>query len=1320
VVTYSTLTATGNPALYTVSGRVTDASGGGIAGATVCFSDASNASASPIVTATTDASGNFSKGLTTGTWHVAVTSSAYNTSTDQTVSVNTGSVSGVNFTLVANASVTGTVVRASDGAPLAGATVHFSRSPGATAATVFAATADSNGNYSQAVQDGVWYVAAGGTGYYTSADKMITVNGSAVGGIGFALKSNSRSIPQTADLLFSVVTDSLPASGAIGNWATYSPSGQNLASISSPTVLISNGVKWASHSYADGDGFRQGQYTAPIPIDGATIIVAAKPQRNTTGTSWTSLVDIFYQRLVLGIKNSTGQIQVWRNNQLQTGPAIPDGQTTVLTLVVQPTGRYKVFANGIQVMNITSTSDMTSFNPDMSTNGAGWSSDAAYTHYINVGRNEPDGWTAFNGAIGDVFVYKTALSDSARQQLEADLTAKFISTDHTVTATAGTGGSINPSGAVPVVSGGNQTFTIAPLAGYLIDEVTVDGVPQGPVGSYTFSSVASSHSIEATFVAGTNTPPTISTIGPQTIAANTDTGALAFIVGDAESPVGSLAVTGSSNNTALVPASNIVFGGSGANRTVTVTPAPSTIGSATITLTVGDGSATSTTSFVLNVTTPPGAPSISPVADQSTHEDQPTAAIPFTLADSDTPAEALTLAGSSSNQALVPDSNIVFGGSGVNRTVTITPLANQSGSCVITLTVSDGSLPVSTAFQLTVNPVNDPPTINDLADLSITQDSATAPLALVISDIETDAASLTLTATSSNPGLVPESNIVISGSGANRSVVITPAAGQSGAAVITLTVSDGVATASASFTLTVTPTINAATVSLNVGSNGVFGSADVAGMVPAPRWNNLTGVSNPVAAPGSLVDNSGMSVAGMSASFQGGQNTFNAGGLPDRSMLSGFLSGTPMSASLTGIPYAKYDVYVYYNGFFSNHPLTWRLSNVTGSPVVLDTQYSVRGSASSGDLFAANGNQHVRSQYDNLAAANAAASAGTGGTYLKFSGLTASAIKIEEISNNGGNENGFTGIQVVDASIGAAPVVSDIADQTIDANHSTAVIPFTVSDADSPAASLTITASSSNPTLVPDSNIVLGGSGGNRTIVVTPVLDQTGSAIITLSVSDGTSSTLESFILTVINSIPTVAVTGPPVTYNGLPQAAVITGSVPGTVSNVRYDGSATVPTMAGIYAVTVDFVPDDSVNFSSIIDAQAGDFVIEPGSFASWQAGFFTPQQIAMGEAAENADPDHDNLVNLAEYALGTDPQEFTPLPSADVTGEGLVLTFQRPRGLPDVTYTAESSDDLIHWTPRALEIVVDGPVQTMRAVDPLASGNPARRMIRLRFARF
>ena len=76
----------------------------------------------------------------------------------------------------------------------------------------------------------------------------------------------------------------------------------------------------------------------------------------------------------------------------------------------------------------------------------------------------------------------------------------------------------------------------------------------------------------------------------------------------------------------------------------------------------------------------------------------------------------------------------------------------------------------------------------------------------------------------------------------------------------------------------------------------------------------------------------------------------------------------------------------------------------------------------------------------------------------------------------------------------------------------------------------------------------------------------------------------------------TLSVNNSPVTYNGLAQAAMVlidSSSVPGTVSNVRYNGSATVPTAAGTYTVTADFVPNDSTNYNNLAGVSAGSFVI-------------------------------------------------------------------------------------------------------------------------------
>src|SRR5438477_8752397 len=102
-------------------------------------------------------------------------------------------------------------------------------------------------------------------------------------------------------------------------------------------------------------------------------------------------------------------------------------------------------------------------------------------------------------------------------------------------------------------------------------------------------------------------------------------------------------------------------------------------------------------------------PSISNIPDQTITENSSTGPISFTVSDAETNAESLVVTGSSSNPTLLPDSNLIFGGSGSNRTVTATPAANQFGSATVTVRVSDGSLSSSAAFNLTVKPMTNSP-----------------------------------------------------------------------------------------------------------------------------------------------------------------------------------------------------------------------------------------------------------------------------------------------------------------------------------------------------------------------------------------------------------------------------------------------------------------------------------------------------------------------------------------------------------------------------------------------------------------------------------
>ena len=79
---------------------------------------------------------------------------------------------------------------------------------------------------------------------------------------------------------------------------------------------------------------------------------------------------------------------------------------------------------------------------------------------------------------------------------------------YTITATAGTDGSISPSGDVSVREGRDQTFAITPDKGYAVANVKIDGKSIGAVKSYTFENVRRTHTIEVIFMKANGTPQT--------------------------------------------------------------------------------------------------------------------------------------------------------------------------------------------------------------------------------------------------------------------------------------------------------------------------------------------------------------------------------------------------------------------------------------------------------------------------------------------------------------------------------------------------------------------------------------------------------------------------------------------------------------------------------------------------------------------------------------------------------------------------------------------------------------------------------------------
>ncbi len=310
-----------------------------------------------------------------------------------------------------------------------------------------------------------------------------------------------------------------------------------------------------------------------------------------------------------------------------------------------------------------------------------------------------------------------------------------------------------------------------------------------------------------------------------------------------------------------------------------------------------------------------------------------------------------------------------------------------------------------------------PPTISGIGPQATDEDTPSAAIPFTIGDPDTAFPFLSVTATSSNTTLVPNTPaaLTLSGSQASRTLVITPAADLSGESTITVTVSDSSSAVSTSFVLTVNPVNDAPVVSLNPAL-AIVGQGVVAETIVT-----VTDVDSV------------------------GPTLFLSATSDDQSLLTnGAIVITPTASTATS-----------------------RTFRATMTPVA-----GQHGSATVS--FVAN-------------------DFGVAGTTLRTFPLT----------------------------VHARPTVSPIDAQEMTEDTSLTV-PFTVGDPDTPVASLSISAVSSDASLVSTEGLVLGGSGSSRSLTITPHANAHGSAEIALLVGDGTQTVERTFTLTVtpVNDLP--------------------------------------------------------------------------------------------------------------------------------------------------------------------------------------------------------
>jgi Tol biopolymer transport system component len=395
------------------------------------------------------------------------------------------------------------------------------------------------------------------------------------------------------------------------------------------------------------------------------------------------------------------------------------------------------------------------------------------------------------------------------------------------------------------------------------------------------------------------------------------------------------------------------------------------------------------------------------------------------------------------------------------------------------------------------------PFVDGPSDQVVEEDQSTGPVVFTVGDPDGDAADLLVTARSSDQNLVPNGNITVSGSGAERSVEVQPAAEQSGSVIITLRATDGDGNVgTASFTLEVT--IVNDTPQIFMPGPTVILEDQVSGLLhftvdDADHDEDdllfTVASSNPA-----LVPTSGIALAG---------------------------SGQNRRLRVTPAANAFGDVVITVraedpDGAIGVASLELTVENVNDAPsfvasgsVVVDedevTSLAGWASAISAGPFEAD-QQLTFEIIDNSnpalfeAPGPTVSSNGTLG-FVPTGNQSGTATLSLRLRDDGGIANGGSDTSpVVVFSIQVLPV-NDAPTLVAAANivlpeDGQATLGFTVDDVEDAAGLLQVTAASSDQALISDAGLVLGGTGTQRTLVITPQRDAHGTTTVELTVFD--------------------------------------------------------------------------------------------------------------------------------------------------------------------------------------------------------------------------
>ena len=335
---------------------------------------------------------------------------------------------------------------------------------------------------------------------------IVTVNGREV-----TLDANNSytiqnvTAEQTINATFNQISYSITASA--GNGGSISPSGSstvNCGESLSYTITPNNGYL-ISDLLVDGQSVgSQSSYTfsnvdanhsiyasfEEIPPEEIAVVVNADSNGGSVSPTGTQTIT----------EGDDFTFTVYPDSCYEIGTVTVNGSPVILNA----NNSYTI-TNVTEPQNINVTFNLLTYEITVSAGNGGLVNIPSNT--VNCGENLtfsvlPDacyeiGTVTVNGSVVTPNANNSYTITNVTEPLSINATFNLLA--YTITASAGNGGSISPTGSSTVNCGESLSYTITPDYGYLISDLLVDGQSVGSQSSYTFSGVDANHSIYATF-----------------------------------------------------------------------------------------------------------------------------------------------------------------------------------------------------------------------------------------------------------------------------------------------------------------------------------------------------------------------------------------------------------------------------------------------------------------------------------------------------------------------------------------------------------------------------------------------------------------------------------------------------------------------------------------------------------------------------------------------------------------------------------------------------------------------------------------------------